>query len=223
MKTACPPFLITPLRAAGNEMRGFFFNPFILFLLLVPLILSGCATVKETVVLVPDADGKVGQVTVTTRGGSRTLTDPNTMVEVTGSGKSPSDPEKIDQSKIDSLFADSLKALPPEPVSFLLYFRHDSTEPNAKSMSLIPEVLSVINKRKFFEISIIGHTDTTGSDAYNMKLSSDRAAAVRDILLSHGIRSAWMELRYHGERDPLVPTRDNAREPRNRRVEIVVK
>ena len=105
----------------------------------------------------------------------------------------------------------------------LFYFLNDSTELTAESKSHIPEVLSLVNKREFYEISIIGHTDTTGSDEYNMKLSSARAESVRDALLSHGIRSAKMELRYHGKRDPLIPTGDNVREPRNRRVEVIVK
>ena len=217
MKTKYFQFFIVPVRVARNEMRG---N---LFVFLVLLILSGCATVKDTIVLVQDADGKVGQLTVTTKGGVKTLTVPNTVVEVTGSGKSPSDPKKIDQSRIDSLFTDSIKALPLEPVSFLLYFLHDSTELTAESKSFIPEILSLVNKREFYEISIIGHTDTTGNDEYNMRLSSARAKAVRDALLSHGIRSDQMELRYHGKRDPVVPTGDNVREPRNRRVEVVVK
>jgi outer membrane protein OmpA-like peptidoglycan-associated protein len=220
MKTKCTRFIIVPAGAASNETGGNLFN---LSVLLVLLILSGCATVKETIVLVPDADGKVGQVTVTTEGGSKTLTEPNTMVEVTGSGESPSDPKKIDQSQIAFLFADSIKALPLEPVSFLFYFMNDSTEPTAESKARIPELLSLINKREFYEISIIGHTDTTGSDEHNMKLSSARAVVVWDILRSLGIPSARMELRYHGKRDPLVPTRDQVRELRNRRVEVVVK
>jgi outer membrane protein OmpA-like peptidoglycan-associated protein len=203
-----------------------------LFVLLAVLIISGCATVKDpvvlvtvkdTVVLVQDADGKVGQITVTTKGGAKTLTAQNTVVEVTGSGESPSNPKTIDQSQIDSLFADSLKALPLEPVSFLLYFLNNSTELTAMSKSHIPEVLSLFNNREYYEISIIGHTDTTGTDEYNMGLSSARAKAVRDALLSRGIRSDQMELRYHGKRDPLVPTGDNVMEPRNRRVEIIVK
>jgi outer membrane protein OmpA-like peptidoglycan-associated protein len=228
MKTKCSQFFIVPVRVACNKMWG---N---LFVFLVLLIISGCATVKapvvlvqdtvkDTVVLVQDADGKVGQITVTTKGGTKTLTVQNTVIEVTGFGESPSDPKKIDQIQIDLLFADSIKALPLEPVSFLLYFLHDSTELTAGSKSYIPEVLSLVNKREFYEISIIGHTDTTGSDEYNMKLSSTRAKAVRDALLSQGIRSGQMELRYHGKRDPIVPTGDNVREPRNRRVEVVVK
>ncbi len=205
-----------------------------LLVLLVLFIISSCATVKDTVipvqdtvkdtvVLVQDADGTVGQLTVTTTGGAKTLTVPNTMVEVTGVEKSPSDPREMDQSQIDSLFADSIKALPLESVSFLLYFLHDSTKLTAESRSSLPEILSLVNKREFYEISLIGHTDTTGSDEYNMRLSSARAEAVRDTLLSHGIPSGRMELRYHGKRDPIVPTGDNVREPRNRRVEVIVK
>jgi outer membrane protein OmpA-like peptidoglycan-associated protein len=228
MKTECSLSFVVPGREAGNEMWSY------LFVLSVLLVVSGCATVKDKdvlvqdtvkdrVVLLQDADGKVGQLTVTTKGGAKTLTVPNTMVEVTGFEESPSDPKEIDQSQIDSLFADSIKALPPEPVSFLLYFLHNSTELTAKSKSYIPEILSLINIREFYEISIIGHTDTTGTDEYNMKLSAARAEAVRDALLSHGIRSGQIEIGYHGERDPVVPTRDNVVEPRNRRVEVVVK
>src|SRR5271169_553525 len=175
----------------------------VLFVPLVLLIISGCATVKDTVVLVNDADGKVGQLTVTTEGGSRTLTLPDTMVEVTGPEKIPSDPKMIDQRKIDSLFAGSIKALPPEPVTFILYFFLNSTGLTAESKSYIPEVMSLIKKREFYEISIIGHTDTTGTDEHNMRLSSARAEAVRDAFLSQGIRSDHIELRYHGKRDPV--------------------
>ena len=217
MKTKCSQIFIVPVRAACNEMRSIF------FVLLVLLMISGCATVKDTVILVPDADGKVGQLTVTTKGGAQTLSVANTMVEVTRREKSPSDPKKIDQSRIDSIFADSLKALPLAPVSFLLYFLHDSTELTAESKSYIPEVLALVRIREFYEISIIGHTDTTGNDEFNMKLSSARSVVVRDILLSRGIRASKMELRYHGKRDPVVRTGDNVREPRNRRVEVVVK
>jgi outer membrane protein OmpA-like peptidoglycan-associated protein len=195
----------------------------ILLVLLGLLLISGCATVKDTVVLVHDADGKVGKLTVTTEGGAQTLTVANTMVEVTGSEKNPSDPKKIDQSRIDSLFTDSINALPTEPVSLLFYFLHDSTELTAESKSHIPEVLSLVNKREFYEISIIGHTDTTGSDEYNMRLSSARAESVRETLLSGGIRSGRIELIYHGKRDPIIPTGDNVREPRKRRVEVIVK
>jgi outer membrane protein OmpA-like peptidoglycan-associated protein len=224
------PFTV-PVRVACTGLRA---NVVVLLL----LIMSGCATpivtapllaipvrntVKDMIVLVQDADGNVGHITVTTKGGTRELTARNTLVEVIGSRESPSDPKGMAQTEIESLFADSSKALPPEPVSFLLYFLYDSKELTPVSKSDIAKILSLVNRREFCEISIIGHTDTTGKDEYNMMLSSVRAKAVWDALLLQGVHSGRMELRYHGKRDPLVPTGDNVKEPRNRRVEVVVK
>ncbi len=195
----------------------------LLFVLYLLLSIAGCATVKDTVILVPDADGKVGQITITTTDGSRTLSEANTVVKVSKTGKKLTDPYKIDQKQIEALFSESIRALPPAPISFLLYFPLNSSELTAESKAYVPQVLSIISVREYYEISIIGHTDTAGSDDLNMQLSADRAAAVRDLLVSYGIHSGRMELRYHGKREPLVPTGDNVREARNRRVEVVVK
>jgi len=181
----------------------------------------------DNLVSLQDADGKVGLITVTTKSGSKTLNVPDTLVEITESGTHTSDAMKIDHVLIDSLFSDSQKALPKEPVNFVFYFLHNTTELTAKSRSLIPEVLSIIRelelKKLYYEITIIGHTDTTGGDDYNIKLSSVRAESVREILTSHSIRPDRIELRYHGSRDPAILTEDNVKEPLNRRVEVVVK
>lgn len=204
----------------------------VVYILLAMLIISGCTTkavikdtkdIKDTIVLLQDADGKVGQVTVTTKGGAKTLTLPNTVTEVTGIGESPSDPKKMDQHQIDSLFADSLKALPPAPVSFQIYFLPNSTKLTAESKSVIPVILSLAKTREFYEVSIIGHTDTTGSDKHNLRLSSARARAVSSALMSYGFPPDLIGISYYGKRDPLIPTGDNVREPRNRRVEVIIK
>jgi outer membrane protein OmpA-like peptidoglycan-associated protein len=210
------------LYAADRSEHAMSYTGIILVLLML-LFTSGCATVMDTVVLVQDADGKVGQLTVSNKGGAKTLTAVNTMVEVTGSEKSPSDPKQIDQSQINTLFAESINALPAEPVIFLFYFLHDSTDLVAESKSYIAEVVSAANKRAFYELSIVGHTDTTGTDEHNMRLSTARAEVVRDVLIDQGIRSDRINLRYHGKWDPIVPTGDNVSEPRNRVVEVVVK
>lgn len=202
----------------------------ILVLLLV-LAVSGCATTpepgpataRETVVLVQDDDGKVGQITVTTRGGAKLLSVPNTMVEVSGAGESPSDPKKMDQRQIDSMFAGSLKSLPLPPISFQLYFMQNSAKLTSESKTVLPVILTMAKTRGFYEISVIGHTDTTGRDDYNMKLSSARARAVSNALVSYGFPADQIEIRYHGSRDPLIPTGDNVKEPRNRRVEVIIK
>lgn len=209
-------------RLACNQVWG---N---LVVFLVLLVISGCATtqaagIKDTVVLLQDADGKVGQVTVTTGGGAKTLTVPYTMTEVTAIGQSPSDPKKMDQQQIDSTFAHSIKALPPAPISFQLYFLSNSTKLTAESKSVIPVILSLAKTRDFYEVTIIGHTDTTGRGDYNLKLSSARARAVANALITYGFHPDLMEIRYHGKWDPIIPTGDNVKEPRNRRVEVIIK
>jgi outer membrane protein OmpA-like peptidoglycan-associated protein len=209
-----------PARAACNDIWCS------LVVLLAMLVISGCtpkAVIKDTIVLLQDDDGKVGQVTVTTNGGAKTLTLPNTATEVTGIGESPSEPKKMDQNQIDSLFAYSRKALPPAPVSFQIYFFQNSTKLTAESKSVIPVILSLAKTREFYEISIIGHTDTTGSDKHNLKLSLARAKAVSNALVSYGFPPDVIEISYYGKSDPVIPTGDNVREPRNRRVEVIIK
>ncbi len=72
-------------------------------------------------------------------------------------------------------------------------------------------------------IDVLGHTDTTGSDAYNMDLSQRRAELVAGYLSMHGVASARMATRGYGESAPLYnPDDTEAKKAANRRVEIKV-
>jgi OmpA family len=71
-------------------------------------------------------------------------------------------------------------------------------------------------------IDVTGHTDTSGSAASNLKLSERRAEAVAAELVRNGVPATSIVTVGRGEEDLLVPTADGVREPRNRRVEIVV-
>jgi outer membrane protein OmpA-like peptidoglycan-associated protein len=71
-------------------------------------------------------------------------------------------------------------------------------------------------------IAVTGHTDTSGSAAYNMALSLRRANAVKDQLVREGIPAAAIGVTGKGETQLLVQTGDNVKEPQNRRVEIVL-
>lgn len=70
-----------------------------------------------------------------------------------------------------------------------------------------------------FAYAIYGHTDSRASDEYNMRLSTQRAAAVANVARSVGARVA-REIGY-GERRPVAPNNTAANMQRNRRVEIV--
>jgi outer membrane protein OmpA-like peptidoglycan-associated protein len=69
-------------------------------------------------------------------------------------------------------------------------------------------------------IEVAGHTDSKGSDAYNMKLSQQRAEAVRNFLISRGVAADRLTAKGYGESQPVA---DNATEEgrfQNRRVEL---
>ncbi|MBF9031913.1 OmpA family protein [Rhodobacterales bacterium HKCCE3408] len=70
-------------------------------------------------------------------------------------------------------------------------------------------------------IDVIGHTDDTGSEAYNMDLSNRRAAAVAGILLEEGVSSARVRSYGRGELDPVASNATAEGRQRNRRVEVI--
>ena len=71
-------------------------------------------------------------------------------------------------------------------------------------------------------IDVLGHTDWTGSDAYNQALSERRAQSVADYLASNGVARARMGIRGYGESQPIASNDSDAGRAENRRVEIKV-
>jgi outer membrane protein OmpA-like peptidoglycan-associated protein len=74
----------------------------------------------------------------------------------------------------------------------------------------------------YAEVRIVGHTDSTGSDAINNPLSVERAARTRDYLASRGVDSRRIAIDGMGSRYPIASNDSNDGRARNRRVEIFV-
>ncbi|MGZ8262463.1 MAG: OmpA family protein [Methylotenera sp.] len=72
------------------------------------------------------------------------------------------------------------------------------------------------------KVTIVGHTDSSGSDAINNPLSLNRAASVRDYLSNRGVASSRISIDGRGSREPLVANDTAANKAKNRRVEIFV-
>jgi outer membrane protein OmpA-like peptidoglycan-associated protein len=70
------------------------------------------------------------------------------------------------------------------------------------------------------EVRIIGHTDSTGSDALNDRLSLDRAQATRNYLVSRGVNPNQVRIAGRGEHEPVADNISDAGRARNRRVEV---
>jgi len=72
------------------------------------------------------------------------------------------------------------------------------------------------------EVRIIGHTDSTGSDAINNPLSVDRATSTRDYLVARGVNAAAFRIEGRGSHEPVADNNSDAGRAQNSRVEIYV-
>ena len=103
-------------------------------------------------------------------------------------------------------------------------FPLNRAEVSDDAKALIDEAIAQLkaeNKGVFFEIE--GHTDSTGPDAYNVKLGEDRAQAVRGYLHDqHGIALSRMEVISYGESKPVQDNKTRDNRSQNRRVVIKV-
>jgi len=72
-------------------------------------------------------------------------------------------------------------------------------------------------------LSIVGHTDSTGSEAVNNPLSVERAQSVRDYLAAKGVSPTKVQTAGHGEREPVADNSTSDGRARNRRVEIFLR
>ncbi len=101
----------------------------------------------------------------------------------------------------------------------IIYFDFDKFNLSEVSKDKIKKFLinygSVIT-----EYLVVGHTDTKGTNKYNLSLSIKRAEVVKEILINYGIQQSNIKILGKGEESLAVNTPDNTKQPANRRVEI---
>jgi outer membrane protein OmpA-like peptidoglycan-associated protein len=195
------------------------------------LLLASCARTPmvqptgrtDLYVLLPGSGPSPGALVVTSEGQSHTLDRPFSAAKIEKPGAITAG--TMSEGEVREVFGAALAGQPPRPVSFLLYFLQDSDTLTPESERVVTDVLSEIARRPVPEIVVIGHTDTTGTDEYNDRLSLQRAERIRARLLERGIGIPPDSVAAvgRGKRELLVPTPDQITEPRNRRVELLVK
>jgi outer membrane protein OmpA-like peptidoglycan-associated protein len=201
------------------------------FLVLAFALAAGCGPKRpaeppakqDLVVLLPDPQtGATGSITVSNSSGSVELKDARQATRVSANA-APTAPSVLDDAEVNRVFGPALSTLPPTPRHFDLYFRFESDELTDESRALVPEILKVVGERPFPDVSIVGHTDTSGNSKSNFDLGLKRAMTIRGWLVARGLDPKLVEVASHGEADLLVRTADDTPEPKNRRVEIAVK
>ena len=116
-------------------------------------------------------------------------------------------PEEIQQTMIE--LSDAL-------------FAFDKFNLSDEAKEMLDRVVSWLSDHPELKVEIGGHTDSRGSDAYNQKLSENRAKSVYDYFVSHGIDAARLSHKGYGESRPIDTNETDEGRQRNRRVELQI-
>ncbi len=101
-------------------------------------------------------------------------------------------------------------------------FDFNKSSLTATAKNNLDKLIPVFNEYPDTNIQIFGHTDSSGSDEYNQKLSEQRAAAVQAYLSSKGLKSSRFTVLGKGESEPIETNDTAAGRAKNRRVEFAI-
>ena len=183
-------------------------------------LVSACAGPKESVVLLPSPTGQSTAVTVTRDAKQLVLDQPYAGARLSRWSMSGNPSSAQD---VESRFGPALAAQPLLPAQFTLYFIDGKDELTDESKQIVDTVFAEIARRPVPDVIVIGHTDTVGNDVANDALSRQRAEVVRNAFVARGLAADKLVTVGRGKRELAVPTADGVSEPRNRRIEILVR
>ncbi|HEY2864708.1 MAG TPA: OmpA family protein [Casimicrobiaceae bacterium] len=186
-------------------------------LMLACAVLAACVS-KGVVVLLPDKDGHPSAVAVKEGDREIVLDRPYAAAKVT-----PLGPRAYASSaqEVETQFGAALAAQPSRAETFILYFVEGKDELTEESKLDVDKILAEIARRPVPDVLVVGHTDLVGSDPFNDALGQQRAETVRAALMRLGVAAENVRAISRGKRAPVIATSES--EPRNRRVEILVR
>ncbi|MCR4417255.1 MAG: OmpA family protein [Ignavibacteria bacterium] len=144
---------------------------------------------------------------------------------VTDETLSQKDTLKMDDVKKDDAIVEEMKKELTSKKKITLYgvnFKKNSAEILQESLPVLQQVLEVLKSSSNINIRIEGHTDNVGSAEYNLKLSRERADAVKEFLIKNGIEQNRISIIGKGEEFPIADNETEIGRSLNRRVEIHV-
>ena len=103
-----------------------------------------------------------------------------------------------------------------------VYFDTEKYNINAASQATLNKLIGVFKEYPDTNLLVVGHTDSSGSDDYNMTLSKNRAYAVTNYLTSNGISSTRLTTNWFGETQPMYDNSTAEGRAKNRRVNIAI-
>ena len=103
-----------------------------------------------------------------------------------------------------------------------IYFAFDSDQILPQSKPELEKAATLIKSNTKLKFEIGGHTDSSGSEKYNLELSTRRALSVYDYLLQIGVPKGQISYKGYGEKRPFNSNNDDKSNALNRRIEIIV-
>ncbi|CAA6808371.1 MAG: Unknown protein [uncultured Sulfurovum sp.] len=182
--------------------------------------LTACS--KTTVVLLESGKSQ-NAILVSNEAGETKIDKVGDYVDLTDEKKKASQVKSMSKKELEARFSKVLAIVPEEPISYILYFKPNSTELTTASESTFKEALNSIKARSPCMVDIIGHTDTVGSHEANRKVSLNRANRIKEIIQNKEMKVSSLVAKGYGEEDLLVQTQNNKAEAKNRNVEIFIK
>ena len=191
------------------------------FVVLAACALGACSGPREHFAVLANASGETGRMVITPNKGATITLDKVTAAVSVKRGEAA--PTPMTQQALQKQYGAALDAQPKAPVRFTLYFVEGGDELTPESANDMDRVWTEVKQRPAPDVLVVGHTDRVGSVEDNDRLALRRAEKIRTQLLSGDLASDAVNASGRGEREPLVPTPDETEEPRNRRVEIIVR
>jgi len=103
-----------------------------------------------------------------------------------------------------------------------LLFDYDSDVLREAARKNLATLATSLEKYPNTDLMVVGHTDATGPDAYNMTLSERRASSAANYLVAQGVSRSRLRSTGRGETEPLVSNDTEADRQKNRRVEVAI-
>lgn len=188
------------------------------FISILFLVFIGCS--KTTVVLL-DSGNNESAILVSNEKGETKLDKVGTYITVVEKDKAIAEISHMSKEEIEEKFSTVLKMTPLKPLSYILYFE-TQTNLTEESKKVFNDALQSIEERSPCVVDVVGHTDTLGSHAINVKVSLKRAQFIQKLIEAKTDKATLVAKGY-GEEDLLVATPDNTVEAKNRNVEIFIK
>jgi OOP family OmpA-OmpF porin len=101
-------------------------------------------------------------------------------------------------------------------------FDFDRSTIKPEAAGILDRLVSFMNENKDKKVSLSGHTDSVGTEAYNQKLSERRVNSVRDYVVKKGVSAGSISGQGFGESKPIADNKTREGRAKNRRVEIKV-